>query len=262
MTIVNNKTWFACYPTKWLGAIAAMQPMEALIYMVVCFRIYEVDGPCPDDVEALARRTGLDNRVVTKSLARLFKSKKLIECDGGIMNPFAEKILAERREHCVGNGKRYKKNELNQRNVDAHLHKQETLNLDSENQTGSESDSRSLRSRCASDWPTDYREQFWAKYPRKIAKAAAIRALDRVKKSGSVSWAAIDEALDKFAAWAKGREIRFVKHPATWINGGCWDDQLTQAEFTDGQDRRGGGFLDNAVAFAEARRNGADRSHR
>jgi hypothetical protein len=247
----KNLPWFPCFPSKWLGALSAMQPMEALVFVVVCLRIYEVNGPCSDTVEALARRTGLDNRSVSKSLGRLFENKKLFKRDGGMMNLFAEKILADRSINKYGKNKHgWKKDQLNQQNDDAQLHLQVTDTKESKKD--SRADAR------VNDWPTDFREQFWNKYPRKVAKAAAMRALDRVYRADKISWMLIDAALHEFAVWAKTKEIQYVKHPATWINAGCWDDELTKGEFRNGAPRQssGGGFAHNLIDLAT---NGGER---
>lgn len=87
--------YFHCYPAKLLGAIAGMPPDQALVYMVVLLRIYEVRGPCPDGIEVLARRVGISKRRVADALEPLFRAEKLMRVAAGIMNPFAERVLAE-----------------------------------------------------------------------------------------------------------------------------------------------------------------------
>lgn len=79
--------------------------------------------------------------------------------------------------------------------------------------------------READDWPADYREQFWKRYPRQIAKKAAIRKLEQVRKSGDVTFAALMAAVDRYAA--ANPDPQFVKHPERWLNAGCWDDDPT-----------------------------------
>jgi hypothetical protein len=85
------------------------------------------------------------------------------------------------------------------------------------------------------DWPTDYQEQFWKLYPRRIAKAHAMKALDKIagirknrpRRSPQVPWATITSALARYTLWLEGPGWRpDAKHPATWLNAGCWDDEL------------------------------------
>jgi hypothetical protein len=120
--------WFPCYPSKLLGALAAMKPYEGYVYWIVCLRIYEVGGPCPDSLDALARRTGYSKRVVIEALDLLFQSGKLRRELSGITNPFASEVLAETRLHREGLSaagqkgaeRRWKKSNTNQQSGDAH----------------------------------------------------------------------------------------------------------------------------------------------
>lgn len=69
-------------------------------------------------------------------------------------------------------------------------------------------------------------DRFWVSCPRKVSKASAKKAWDKAVKKTSP-----DLIIEKMAEYAshciaKGTEERFIKHPATWLNGGCWDDQL------------------------------------
>ena len=89
--------WFKCYPTKLLGALAAMKPMEGYVYWIVCLRIYEVGGPCADTLDALTRRCGTTKRRVSDALDSLFKAGKLERKPEGISNPFAERVLDDSR---------------------------------------------------------------------------------------------------------------------------------------------------------------------
>ena len=68
-------------------------------------------------------------------------------------------------------------------------------------------------------------EEFWSKYPRKVAKRAAQKA-----------WAKLSTSEQKFAVEAleahnryyrvKGTSQNFIPHPATWLNQGRWEDEL------------------------------------
>ena len=75
------------------------------------------------------------------------------------------------------------------------------------------------------DWPKDYRERFWAVYPRRTEKKSALAKLDAVKKSGAVPWAQFEAGLVRYRDHVAGTEERFIKHPTTWLNRGCWDDE-------------------------------------
>jgi hypothetical protein len=88
--------WVPLWPVKLLNALASMKPDQQIIYQIILWRIYEVEGPCPDSLDALAKRGGINKRRVTDALDPLFKTGQLLAVAGGIMNPFAAKVLAGR----------------------------------------------------------------------------------------------------------------------------------------------------------------------
>ncbi|NEC77233.1 hypothetical protein G3I25_37740, partial [Streptomyces rochei] len=69
-------------------------------------------------------------------------------------------------------------------------------------------------------------EEFWAAYPRKVAKGTARGAWAKAMKRG-VSAQHITAAATRAAAqWrAAHTELRFIPHPATWLNGERYDDE-------------------------------------
>ena len=72
--------------------------------------------------------------------------------------------------------------------------------------------------------------EFWAEYPKKKAKKDAQKAWNKIKPTAEL-FENIIEAV-KFAKnsmeWKK-ENGRFIPNPATWLNGGRWDDELTPA---------------------------------
>lgn len=92
--IDDRLPYFHCFPSKLLGALAQLTPDQKLVYLVVLLRIYEVRGPIPDSIEALATRVGINKRRVSEALDVLFKAGKLAREGNGIMNQFALEVLA------------------------------------------------------------------------------------------------------------------------------------------------------------------------
>lgn len=80
-----------------------------------------------------------------------------------------------------------------------------------------------------SDWPGDYPAQFWAVFPRRTEKKAAVAKLDAIRKSGKVTWSRFFAGVNRYAMHvaSNNTEERYVKHPTTWLNRGCWDDEFT-----------------------------------
>lgn len=116
--------WFPCNPTKLLGALAGMKPTEGYVYVVMLLRIYECNGPCPDTLDAIVKRTGYNRRIVSDAIDRLFRAGRLKREPEGIVNPVAEKVLADTialRQERVRSGQkgaaaRWQKPQQNQKN--------------------------------------------------------------------------------------------------------------------------------------------------
>lgn len=83
---------------------------------------------------------------------------------------------------------------------------------------------RALAKTAPADWPTDYHEQFWGRYPSRKAKAAAMKALDKVAFAGKTAWVDLIRGLERYISSETVRR-GFVKHPATWLNAECWKDE-------------------------------------
>lgn len=62
---------------------------------------------------------------------------------------------------------------------------------------------------------------FWSCYPRRVAKGAARKAFDKAIKKTTLE--NMLNAITKYVAM-KPEKIDF-KHPATWLNAECWDDE-------------------------------------
>lgn len=80
--------------------------------------------------------------------------------------------------------------------------------------------------------------EFWNRYPRHVAKHAADRAFAKVIKSGKASVAEVLAGVDRYAAERQGQDPKFTKHPSTWLNGGCWADELSNPRHFSAPGRR------------------------
>jgi hypothetical protein len=76
--------------------------------------------------------------------------------------------------------------------------------------------------------------RFWTLYPRRTAKAAARAAWGKLEQQGLVSdeWlTVVENALDRQRRArdqraARGDRLADWPHPATWLNGGRWEDEV------------------------------------
>ena len=67
-------------------------------------------------------------------------------------------------------------------------------------------------------------EEWYKAYPRKSSKGAARTAFKSALKK--VDLETLNRGRDLYAAKCKmdQTETRYIKHPSTWLNGECWDD--------------------------------------
>jgi hypothetical protein len=70
---------------------------------------------------------------------------------------------------------------------------------------------------------------FWKSYPRRVAKANAEKAWNKAVKSGTLPQM-IMEGLRRQLPYLNSKEMQFIPHPASWLNGGRWEDQVQRIE--------------------------------
>jgi hypothetical protein len=76
--------------------------------------------------------------------------------------------------------------------------------------------------------PVDSFADWYARYPRKVGRANAERAYRRALKTASPEQLA--DGLARYLAEIDRKQTSrdYIKHPATWLNGACWDDQYAE----------------------------------
>lgn len=72
---------------------------------------------------------------------------------------------------------------------------------------------------------TEAFDHWWSVYPLKRAKVSARKAYDRIVRGGIATEAELLNGARRYAAERVGKEPQYTKHPATWLNGGCWADE-------------------------------------
>jgi hypothetical protein len=73
---------------------------------------------------------------------------------------------------------------------------------------------------------SEFFDEFWAVYPRHVAKAAAKAKFEQLGKKRGVDLAAIVEGARRYAASGDLPEPKFIPHPMTWLNQGRWEDEV------------------------------------
>jgi hypothetical protein len=81
------------------------------------------------------------------------------------------------------------------------------------------------------DWPADFGDAFWQAYPRKTEKLAAMKKLANLRKSAIVTFVDLIAGVHRYAASVANTEPKYIKQPTTWLNAGCWADEIPEGGF-------------------------------
>ena len=75
---------------------------------------------------------------------------------------------------------------------------------------------------------------FWKEYPKKVGKQAAVKSWDKIKPSVELFEVIMQAIADakKSQEWTKDNG-QYIPHPATWLNQGRWEDELTPAKIEE-----------------------------
>lgn len=92
-------------------------------------------------------------------------------------------------------------------------------------------------------------DEFWSQYPLRRAKKKARAAFEKALKEGASPHEIVSGAM-RYAAERDGQDPQFTKHPTTWLNGACWEDE--PAPPSNGANGKGERRM-SAAEFAERR---------
>lgn len=93
-------------------------------------------------------------------------------------------------------------------------------------------------------------EAFWAAYPKKVARADAVRAWGKALKAADAD--TLIAGAIRYAAEQHGKDPTYIKHPATWLNKGCWTDEPAPPPTPSAPAPRGGLTAKDRTAAAVA----------
>lgn len=96
-------------------------------------------------------------------------------------------------------------------------------------------------------------DHFWCIYPRRVAKRAALKAWEKEMRSGTTPEEII-EGLRRQLAHLSAKEAQFIPHPATWLNQGRWEDEVTEQPARKPEQKKS--------AFQERHENARERINR
>lgn len=80
-------------------------------------------------------------------------------------------------------------------------------------------------------------ERFWLEYPRKTGKREAYKSWVRIAPDAQMTDMLIASIGKQWADYYHHVEIRFIPHPATWLNGERWSDNFEKGAPEKKEDR-------------------------
>lgn len=92
-------------------------------------------------------------------------------------------------------------------------------------------------------------EQFYAAYPRHVARADAEKAWRQAVKPEEVPAILARIDINKLGEW-KGKEKRFIPYPASWLRGRRWNDEIEKGEKSNGKQSSVGDRMRATLAAA------------
>lgn len=207
-----------------------LSPLEDLSYRRLLDAYYLREGPLPADVATTARLIGLrDHLAEVEAVLREFFE----ESQDGWFNARAEEEIQAfraKQEQASRAGRASAERRSNGRSTPA----ERPLNARSTDVERPLNGRATNQNQNQNQEPIPPKppkgaglfEEFWAAFPRKVGKDAALRAFEKRKPDRAL----LDRMLAAIAAqraspdWQKDGG-QFIPHPTTWLNQGRWDDQ-------------------------------------
>ena len=232
---MSRDPWVKWYPGDYLNGVADMSPEQGWVYTIILNRIYDEQGPITLDVEKIARRCNMRPTTCLKQLDALIADGKLIVRDGLLINERCEKEIKSRQkvaEKSSENAKRRWDNqdENHNENNDCDMQPHEIGISESDASRAvpysrSQNIDSSLRSESSRVLLSDF-GKFYAEYPRKVGKGAAQKAYQSARKTTDheTIMAGLERHRRQLAV--DRTEAKFIPHPATWLNGQRWSDEV------------------------------------
>lgn len=218
------------YVADYLADTSHLTTEEHGAYMLLLFSYWQTGKPLRIDRLATVARIPNDRwPSVAETLSEFFHVTEThwvqfrVEADLEAVN--SKVVTASNAGKASARAKALKKQqELNDRSTDVADLLQRNVN---HTDTDTDTDKNTKSSSPAAD---DLFPKFWKLYPNKKGKAAAEKAWKKLKVTDDL-FTLIAQGLAKQCAsqaWLK-YSGQFIPHPATWLNGKRWEDEIPSA---------------------------------
>ena len=211
----------------WALAAPNQRPWLLMVWLVAWQQT--PCGSLPNSDELIAARIGMESIEFQQNRAILLRGWKSAD-DGRLYHPvIVEKVLdmLERKaaEKLRKAGYRARVKAASVQQLSHGTDKGQTRESGGSDDTGTGTGTNKRNPSSADDGFAT----FWDQYPKKVAKPKAMKEWNKIKPSKQIL-ADLMAGLERqkvSADWQKDGG-RFIPHPATWLNGRRWDDELAQ----------------------------------
>ena len=232
-------------PDEYIAGVGnILRADEQGVYWMICAMIYSAGGPIQEDeklYERLAKLCRMRRPDAQRTVEKLIvEYQKLIRTNDGKLSQTrveaelnrATNRIQTARENGLKGGRPPKKNKRlpkpggfsrgklspspppapSESSSQDSLFKEQTSDL----KNGAE---------VPPEMGTDF-ELWYDEYPLKRSPAQALKAFIRARRNG----ATLDDLIQGAIRYRNypGRDPKYTKHPATWLNGECWRDELPE----------------------------------
>lgn len=248
-----SRPWMPLYVADYQADTAHLSTTEHGAYLLLIM-FYWTKGGLPDDEEAIRRVT----RMTTRQWSQSRDVLRSLFGDGWRHKRIDEEIAKAIEKSSVNSANAKRRH--SERIADAQrsdTHARATPQPQSQSQKEEEKETRAGALVVDDGWPSDFREQFWNRYPNKVGKPKALAKLEGCRKRG-IAFSAIMDGLDRYIR-TKPPDRSWL-NPETFINQERWTDQpapITQGNHNgrrtvhDAARDLHEGFLDKLAAFDE-----------
>lgn len=205
-------------PDFWTDGKLVQIPFEARLMFMGLWTYACDNGHVEDNPIELKMRIFPADELDVSGLLDVLADKGLIERSDGLLtvlnlgrHQHINKRYFTTCEHCEKPG-----TPVAQRGTTLHNGEQEKKPVDCDCDGDSDGDKSAVADRFA---------EFYELYPRREGRGQAARAWKAAIKKTDAD--AIISAVRSQLPELERTERRFVKLPATWLNGECWDDEIT-----------------------------------
>lgn len=247
---MNGLPYYKAYPRDFIEATVGFSFEVKCAYRVIIDLIYMHGGRLRDDDRYISGQLGCSIRKWKSIRNQLIEIDKLNISQGFLSNNRADKELEslsklqeKQRENAYC---RNKNNDL-QKPWQSHT------------EPDTYKDKRDTKVSQKNEHESEFENQFWPVYPRKVSKGAALKAFKAARKKSDLE--TILSGAIRFAKARQGEDANFTKHAASWLNAECWKDEPDPPPRI-GSSRPNGRPLNAADAMREKWRNDAENGSR